>query len=216
MIRTLRVTRWLAAALIAVGVAQAAATAVAPDQIVRENTEKVIALIKANRDSYARDQKKLYGEMLEIAQPYFDFRKMSQLVLGRAWRDASEDQRARFTSEFRDLLVRAYSTVLLKFNDEQIVYLPFTPPKAGDRTTAVRIEVRRANAAPVLIVSDFYLTDAGWKVFDVTVDGVSLVTSYRTTYAERIRNEGIDALIAGLAKDNRSPKPPEPIVGPKS
>ncbi len=202
------------AAMMATGMAWAAATL--PGEIVRENTDKVIALIKGNRDAYAKDPKKLYREMQAMAEPYFDFRKMSQLVLGRAWREANEDQRARFTAEFRDLLVRAYSTVLLKYNDEEIVYHPAQPPKPEDRTASTKTEVRHAGAAPVMIVSDFYLTNAGWKVFDVTVDGVSLVTSYRTTYAERIRSEGLDALIAGLAKDNHGAKPSELPVGPKT
>jgi phospholipid transport system substrate-binding protein len=177
-----------------------------PVRLVRETTDKILALIKANRDAYARDPARLYAVADEIVLPHFDFRKMSQLVLQQAWREASEDQRARFTTEFRNLLVRTYATALLKYNDEQIVVLPFRP-EADERRAVVKTEVRRSGgAAPVPIRYDFYRNKEGqWKVFDVTIEGVSLVTSYSTTYAERIRRDGLDALIASLGHDNRKP-----------
>lgn len=203
----------LACLLCAAQVAFAAAAEAAPDRLVRDNTDKIISLIKANRDAYQRDNKKLYTMVEDVVLPHFDFRKMSQLVLARSWREATEEQRARFTGEFRELLVRAYSTVLLKYNDEKIVYLPFAAAMPDERTATVKVEVRRsAGANPVAIHYDFYRTEAGWKVYDVTVDGVSLVTSYRTTYAEKVRNEGIEALIASLASSNRSGAPVEPAT----
>ena len=180
------------------------AAEVTPDQLAREVTDKIVVLLKANKNVYTKDHKKLYAMVDEHVLPHFDFRAMSRTVLGRYWRGASEDQRTRFTGEFRDLLVRTYATALLKYNDEKIVYLPFklTP---GDRTATVKSEVRRTDGGPPIAINySFYHTDAGWKVYDVTIEGASLVTTYQSTYSERVQREGLDALIAGLAKDNKA------------
>ena len=117
----------------------------APDVIVRENTEKILLLIKSERAVYEKDIGKLHARVDEYVLPHFDFRAMSRLVLARAWRDASEAQRERFTKEFRELLVRTYSTVLLKYNDEKISYLPFKM-LPDERTQVVRVEVQLSGA----------------------------------------------------------------------
>jgi phospholipid transport system substrate-binding protein len=194
----------------------AAAEAAPPDRLVRDNTEKIIALIKTNRDAYTRDNKKLYAMVHEVVLPHFDFRKMAQLVLGVNWRQASDDQRARFAGEFRDLLVRTYATVLLKYNNEEVVYLPYKPA-AGEKTSTVKVEIKLGGSAPpVPIHYDFYLTDTAWKVYDVVIDGVSLVTNYRATYADKIKNDGLEALITSLARSNRDGTPAEPAVKPRA
>ncbi len=183
-----------------IGAAQADA---APDQLVRERTGKIIELLKKNKDAYAKDHKKLYAMVQEQVLPYFDFRAMSRLVLGKHWREASEDQRTRFAGEFRDLLVRTYATALLKYTNEEVVYLPFRS-SPEDKTVTVKTEVKQGGGGPVIPIHySFYLTDASWKVFDVIIDGVSLVTTYRSTYAEKIRTEGLNALIATMAKSDK-------------
>jgi phospholipid transport system substrate-binding protein len=180
------------------------AAEVAPDLLSREVTDKIVVLLKANKDLYAKDHKKLYAMVDEHVLPNFDFRAMSRTVLGRYWRSASDEQRARFTAEFRDLLVRTYATALLKYNDEKIVYLAFRM-NPDDRTTTVKSEVRRTDGGPPIAINySFYHMDAGWKVYDVTIEGASLVTTYQSTYAERVQREGLDALIASLARDNKA------------
>ena len=175
-----------------------------PDRIAREATDKIIVLLKANKNAYVRDHKKLYAMVDEHVLPHFDFRAMSRTVLGRYWRSANEDQRQRFTTEFRNLLVRTYATALLKYNDEKIVYLPFRL-NPGDRTAVVRSEVRRTDGGPPISINySFYHTDAAWKVYDVTIEGASLVTTYQSTYSERVQREGLDALIAGLTQENQT------------
>ena len=175
-----------------------------PDQIARATTDKIIELLKENKNTYEKDHKKLYAMVDEHVLPHFDFRAMSRTVLGRYWRQASEDQRQQFVNEFRDLLVRTYATALLKYNNQQIVYLPFRM-EPGDRIAMVRSEVRRTDGGPPIAINySFYHTDAGWKVYDVTIEGASLVTTYQSTYAEQVRRDGLDALIASLAKDNRA------------
>ncbi len=174
-----------------------------PDQLVRDRTGRIIELLKANKDAYAKDHKKLYTMVNEQVLPYFDFRAMSRLVLGKHWREANDGQRERFTAEFRDLLVRTYATALLKYTNEQVLYLPFRS-SPGEKTATVKTEVKQAGGGPnIPIYYSFYLTDASWKVFDVTIDGVSLVTTYRGTYAEKIRNEGMDGLIASMKKTEK-------------
>ncbi len=182
----------------------ALAAEVAPDLLAREVTDKIVVLLKANKDLYAKDHKKLYVMVDEHVLPNFDFRAMSRTVLGRYWRTADEEQRARFTGEFRDLLVRTYATALLKYNDETIVYLPFRL-NPDDRTATVKSEVRRTDGGPPIAINySFYRTDAGWKVYDVTIEGASLVTTYQSTYSARVQREGVNALIANIAQDNKA------------
>jgi len=180
------------------------AAEVTPDVLAREVTDKIVVLLKANKNAYTKDHKKLYAMVDEHVLPHFDFRAMSRTVLGRYWRTASEEQRARFTAEFRVLLVRTYATALLKYNDEKIVYLAFRL-NPDDRTTTVKSEVRRTDGGPPIAINySFYHTNAGWKVYDLTIEGASLVTTYQSTYSERVQREGLDALIARLAQDNKA------------
>lgn len=183
--------------------ADAFAQAAPPDGLVRKVTDRIIELIQENRETYARDHQQLYAMVDREVLPYFDFRVMARSVLGRHWRDASEAQRERFIKEFRDLLVRTYATALLKYTDEEIRILPF---RAGpeDKTVLVRTEVVPGGGGPSIPIHySFFRTNDGWKVYDVAVEGVSLVTNYRSVYAERIRAQGLDALIESMAGANR-------------
>ena len=174
-----------------------------PDQLTRETSDKITVLLKANRDVYAKDHQKLYAMVDENVLQHFDFRTMSRSVLARYWREATEDQRTKFTHEFRELLVRTYATALLKYTDQQILFLPFTG-KLDDKTVVVRTEVKQSGGGPnIPIHYSFFKSDAGWKVYDITIDGISLVTNYRSTYADRIQREGLDALIASITRDNK-------------
>lgn len=189
----------LAAVLPVVAQAQAA-----PEQLVRSTADVILAEIKKNRELYTSDLARLYKVTEEKVLPHFDFRRMSQWVLGRSWRDATPDQRERFTNEFRDLLVATYSTALLNYKDQQIVYLP-VQGKPDDNDVLVKTEVRQGGGQPnIPIHYSFYRTSGGeWKVYDITIEGVSLVTNYRSVYVSKIRDKGMDALIAEIAANNR-------------
>ncbi|MCR4301192.1 MAG: ABC transporter substrate-binding protein [Sulfuricaulis sp.] len=183
----------------------ATATEMTPEQLAHQATDKIVELLKANKETYNKDHKKLYAMVDEHVLAHFDFRAMSRTVLGRYWREANEDQRAKFSTEFRDLLVRTYATALLKYNDEQIVYLPFRM-SPEDRTASVKSEVRRKDGGPPIAIQyNFYRTDKGWKVYDVAIEGASLVSTYQSTFAARVQKEGLDALIVSLAQDNKTP-----------
>lgn len=177
---------------------------VAPEDLVRKTADEILADIKAHRDVYTSDYAKLYKMADEKVLPHFDFRKMAQWVLGRSWRDATPEQRDRFVSEFRDLLVRTYSTALLNYKDQKIIYLP-VQRKPGDDDVMVKTEVQQSGGQPnIPIHYSFYKNkDGEWKVYDVTIEGVSLVTQYRSTYATKVREKGMDALIAELAAKNK-------------
>lgn len=175
------------------------AAAPMPDELVKGTTDQIVELLKANRAVYEKDHVKLYDMVYTRILPHFDFRVMSRAVLGRYWRDASDEQRSRFAGEFRDLLVRTYATALLKYTDEKVVYLPFNG-RPEDKTTVVKTEVKLSGGGPpVPILYSFYQGRDGWKVYDVTINGVSLVTNYQSTYAAKIKNDGIEALIASMA-----------------
>jgi phospholipid transport system substrate-binding protein len=192
---------WLALLLPAAHV-QAAQTP--PDELVRVTTEEILRLLRANRELYKRDTSALYAMVDKEVLPHFDFERMSQWVLGRYWRTATPEQRERFVTEFRDLLVRTYATALLNYRDEKVVYLPFTG-KPDDKQVIVRTEIKQSSGAPDIPISySFYNKgDAGWKVYDVSIEGVSLVTNYRATYADKIRRDGLDALIVSMAKTSK-------------
>jgi phospholipid transport system substrate-binding protein len=195
---------------------------VMPDQLVRTTIEKINLLLKVDRDVDPEDPRRLYAmiDFCEEVLPHIDFRGMAKSVLGPSWRGASAGQRARFTREFRNLLVRTYGTALRKHQDQQIIYLPFFG-KPGDKTAVVKTEVKQASGGPnVQINYSFYRVHSVWKLYDVTIDGVSLVTTYRSTSADKIRKEGIDSLIAGMARSNRQPPgdaegAPEPAGSPR-
>ena len=170
-----------------------------PDRLLSEATTKIIELLKNNRDLYAKDHDKLYAMAYEHIVSLFDFRIIAKLILNEHWRQASEGQRTQFATEFRDRLVRTYATALLKYQDEQFVFLPFNA-KPEDKRVIVKTEFKRGDGGPNIAVNyRLYNGKSGWKVYDVMVMGMSLVTMHRRVYAVKIKNEGIDAVIDSLA-----------------
>ncbi len=174
-----------------------------PDEMTRSTTSEIIELLKQNRAEYDADRSKLFSMVDERLLPYFDFRKMSQLVLGLNWRKADEKQRLEFTEEFKYLLVRTYAVALLKYTDQTVVIFPYTG-KPTDKTVIVKANLKQSGGAPdIPVYTRFYNGKNGWKVIDVTIEGISLVTNYRNVYSDTIKNEGLDALIKSIAESNR-------------
>lgn len=198
-------------ALFGLAFAAAAVAQDTPEQIVRKTTDEIIALLKVNKDAYAKDTKKLYAMVDEKVLPVFDFERMSQWVLGRYWRTATPEQQQRFVKEFRDLLVRTYATALLNYTGDQKVAILPAPQKPGSDTAVVRTEIQQPGGAPPIPINyAFYNKKPEWKVYDVVIEGVSLVTNYRSTYASKIKQQGIDALIDSIAQSNSQPVVPVP------
>lgn len=179
------------------------AAEVPPEELVRKTAEVILSEIKAHRNVYAKDYAKLYKMADEKVLPHFDFRRMSQWVLGRSWKDATPEQRDRFTAEFRDLLVGTYSQALLNYTDQEIVYLP-VQRKPEDTEVTVKTEVKQTSGPNIPINYSFYRNKEGaWKVYDISIEGVSLVTNYRSVYATKVREKGMDGLIAEIAANNK-------------
>lgn len=180
-----------------------AADAMQPDEMTRRTVDDVIVLLQKNNAVYKSDKTRFFGMVDQKLLPYFDFRKMSQLVLGKNWRSASDNQKEAFVAEFKDLLVRTYAVALLKFTDQKIAYLPYTG-KATDKTVIVKLNIKQSGGAPdIPVYTRFYNGKNGWKVIDISIEGISMVTNYRKVYNDTIIKEGLDSLISSLAESNR-------------
>jgi len=180
-----------------------AADALAPDVLVRDVTNEVLAIVRADKAIQSGDTQRVIQLVDAKVLPHFDFRRMTMLAVGRDWRDASPAQQSKLTEAFRTLLVRTYSNALTQYRDQVI---DFKPSRIADTDTRVQIrtEVRQAGAQPIGIDYMLEKTDKGWKVFDVVVAGVSLVTNYRSNFAQEIRSSGMDGLIRSIEDKNRS------------
>ena len=173
-----------------------------PQQMVRETGDRVLAEVTARKAELEARPELIYPLVESTVLPHFDFREMSQSALGRFWRDASEDQKAGLTREFRELLVRTYASALLGYSGQQIEYLPAQIP-ADATNVMIPTRITSAGAPPVPINYRLKLEDSKWMVYDVVIDGVSLITNYRSQFAAVVRRNGIDGLIATLADKNR-------------
>jgi phospholipid transport system substrate-binding protein len=195
---------WLPILMLAVfltGVTELAA-AEAPMDIVRNTTDQVLSRVKNDRDALRQDPAKMYALVAEVIFPHFDFPIMAQWVLGSHWKEADEASREEFVQQFRKLLVRTYATALLEFSDQEINY-PDDNATIRDRTAEVRQKIGQSGSEPILLGYRLHKVGDAWKVFDVAVDGVSLVRTYRASFSSLIKDDGLQGLIAGLSVKNK-------------
>lgn len=170
--------------------------------LVKETSDSMITALKDKSDELDRNPKLIYDLVDKIILPHFDFQRMSQLVLGKYWNRVSADQREQFVNEFRSLLVRTYATAMSEYSDEEIVFLPFRGDDKADDVT-VKTEVDQKGGFPVPIDYSLYMKDGEWKVYDVSIDDVSLVVNYRTSFASEIKQSGVTELIKKLKERNK-------------
>lgn len=183
----------------------AQAQSMAPDVLVKTITDDVTAALKKDKDIQAGDAKKAADLIETKIVPHFDFTRMARIAMARNWRSATPEQQKELAAEFKTLLVRTYSTALVNYKEQQIDYKPLRA-KPEDSEVTVKSDVKPTGATqPVTIDYELEKTDKGWKIYDVKVDGVSLVTTYRDTFATEVRERGIDGLIKSLATKNREP-----------
>jgi len=175
----------------------------APDLLVRDVTNEVLDIVRADKAIQSGDTQRVIELVDAKVLPHFDFRRMTMLAVGRDWRQASAEQQGRLTDAFRTLLVRTYSNALTQYRDQRIEFRPsrFAP---ADTRVQIRTEVVQAGAQPIGIDYMLEKGEQGWKVFDVIVAGVSLVTNYRSSFGQEIAGGGIDGLIRSLEERNRS------------
>lgn len=177
---------------------------ISPDKLVEETVQEVIDIINEDEAIQSGDKEKMLDLVETKIIPHFDFTRMTRLAMGKNWRSANAEQQAVLVEEFRTLLVRTYSNTLTRYSDETISVTPIAD--IGDATeSTVRTQVIQGQGKqPVPIDYNMEKQASGWKVFDVTVAGVSLVTNYRSSFNSQIRRGGIDGLIKTLASKNDS------------
>ena len=173
----------------------------APDALVRKNTNEILAAIKADKDLAAGNQKKIEKLADEKVLPFFNFVRMTQLAVGRNWRDANDAQKKSLIDEFRTLLVRTYSTSLTQFRNQTIDVKPLKVAPT-DTEIVVKTQVNQPGGQPIPIDYSMEKSGDSWKVYDVLIDGVSLVTNYRSSFNTEIQKSGIDGLIKSLSERN--------------
>jgi len=195
--------------LFALAASVAVAQTPAPDVLVKTITDEVAATIAKDKDIQGGDVTKAADLIEAKIVPHFDFVRMARLAMGRNWRAATPEQQKQIAEEFKTLLVRTYSTALVNYKGQAINYKPLRAKPEDDEVT-VRSDVKPSGGGqPVDIDYEMEKTPAGWKIYDVKVGGVSLVTTYRDTFASEVRERGIEGLIKSLAAKNREPLAPK-------
>ncbi len=184
----------------------ARAEIVAPDVLIKSIAQDVITIVKEDKDIQAGNQKKILALVDAKVLPNFDFTRMTQLAAGKYWRQATPEQKNALVTEFRNMLVRTYTKAFTLYRDQSIEVAPLKLA-ATDTETTVKTRILKAGAQPTAVDYQMKKSDNGWKVFDVVIEGVSMVTSYRGSFASQIEqpgnvSQGIDALIKSLADMN--------------
>jgi phospholipid transport system substrate-binding protein len=176
--------------------------AAGPEQLVRQTVESVVDELRANMGTFKSDPQTVYKMVDELVLPHFDFVAMTDLALGSYKDEVGTEQKPAIVSQFRQLLVRTYSSALFEYTDQELIFLPMEGAESEGLVT-VRIEIEQAGGFPIPINYTLRLGDNGWKVFDVSVDEVSLVTNYRSSFARAIKKNGVDGLIKTLQERNQ-------------
>lgn len=182
-----------------VGVASAAEDA---QQVVQTTTSQVVERVKAEKDALRADPAKMYGLVSDMIFPHFDFTIMAQWVLGEHWKTSDAAQQQEFVEQFRRLLVRTYATALLEYSDQTIEY-PANEASHNPKTAVVKQDIKQPGGSILPVVYRLHNKSGDWKVFDVSVDGVSLVKTYKSSFAQIITDGGIGKLIDNLKEKNK-------------
>jgi phospholipid transport system substrate-binding protein len=176
---------------------------ISPDALVKQTADEVLTIVKNDKDIQAGNQQQLYALVEAKILPNFDFDRVCRMVLGKNWRTATPEQQASFQKEFRTLLLRTYSTALSKYKDQTIEYKPLrSEPDA--KNVSVKTQILQSGGQPVAVDYSLVKGDSGWKVYDIVIENVSLVTNYRSQFSNEIRQNGLDSLNKKLADKNKS------------
>lgn len=175
----------------------------APDALIRHVTEDVLEIIRKDKDIQSGNAQKAIELVDKKVLPHFNFQHMTMLAVGKDWKKASPQQQQQLTAEFKTLLVRTYSNALTNYRNQKVVYKPFKM-SADETDVLVRTEVQQPGSKAVQLDYSLEKLESGWKVYDVVVAGISLVTNYRDQFSQEIRSAGVDGLIATVAAKNKS------------
>lgn len=184
----------------------------AADTLVKGVTDDVMQILRQDKDIQSGSRQKAMDLIQSKIAPHFDFPRMTELAVGRAWRDASPEQREALTNEFRSLLVRTYANALTNYRNQTVAVKPATGP-ADASEVVVHSRIDQPGGKPVALDYSLERKDGSWKVYDVAVDSVSLVTSYRSNFASELSKGGVDGLVKALQTKTRSLESNAPGVG---
>lgn len=179
-----------------------AQSAVPPDVLAKRVTDEVIAILRTDRDLYTNNPVRVMELIETKVLPHFNFVRMTQLAVGKNWRRANPQQKEALVGQFRTLLVRTYATAFTSYRDQEITYRPVRM-RPEDDDVVVKSQVLQAGGPPVAVDYSMEKTGNGWKVYDVAIEGVSLVQNYRSTFNGEVQRGGIDGLIKALDGKNR-------------
>jgi phospholipid transport system substrate-binding protein len=174
----------------------------APDALAKSVTDEVLAVLRADQDIQSGNAKKVVDLVEKKVLPHFDFVRMTQLALGRNWREAAPEQQKLLIAEFRGLLVQTYAATFTAYKDQVIEYRPLRS-QPGDSEVVVKSQIQQPGGRPITVDYRMHRLDSGWKVYDVVVGELSLVQNYRGSFETEVRKGGIDGLIKTLADKNR-------------
>ena len=183
--------------------AGAMAQEMTPDALVKNVTLEVVEILQKDKDIQKGDRKKVIALIEVKVLPHFNFQAMTASAVGRNWKKASAEQKARLAEEFKTLLVRTYSSALAAYSNQKFEFRPLRA-KPTDTDVTINVRVLQSGTQPVTIDYDMEKRPGGWKVWDVRVSGLSLVANYRTEFDNQVREAGIDGLIKTLQTKNRS------------
>ena len=180
----------------------------APDALIKNTAQEVLTIVKQDKDIRAGDKKKILALVDAKVLPHFDFDRMTRQAVGKGWRKATPEQQKTLVAEFRNLLVRTYANAFTGFQNQTVEIKPLTIPADKDEVR-VKSNIIKPGAQPVAVDYDMEKTADGWKVFDLSVEGVSLVTTYRGTFSDQVQQSGIDGLIKMLVDKNTANNAPQ-------
>jgi phospholipid transport system substrate-binding protein len=192
----------LIAALCAMAVPTGAQGMTPPDALAKSVTDEVLAVLRTDRDIQAGNQKKVVDLVEKKVLPHFNFVRMTQLAVGRHWREASPEQQKKLVGEFRMLLVQTYAATFAAYRDQAIEYRPLRM-QPDDTDVVVRSLINQSGGKPVTVDYKMQKSNTGWKVYDVVVGDLSLVQSYRGSFNTEVQKGGIDGLLKALTEKNR-------------
>jgi phospholipid transport system substrate-binding protein len=193
----------LSAGLVMAVFMQAALAEVGPDELVKQTADEVLSIIKNDKEIRDGNIAKITQVAEEKILPNFNFDRTSRMVLGKHWRTASPQQKEEFKKQFRDLLIRTYASALSKYQNQTIEFKPLRM-QPGDKEVTVRSEILQPGGQPIAVDYSLEKTAESWKVYDIVIEGVSLVTNYRGQFAEEVKRSGLDGLIQKLSEKNKT------------
>ena len=183
--------------------AAAAVNTLGPQELVENSAKRMLAELDANRPTYAKDPAKLDSLVANVLLPNFDSEYSARLVLGQTWRTATPEQRKRFVDAFYHSLLHNYGTALLNFTADKFVILPYKGDPADTQAT-VRTEVKKDTGDKVPVNFILHKTEAGWKAWDVVIEGISYVKSFKTDFGSEIQQKGLDEVISRLEAESKA------------